>query len=45
MMLVRTGGRNRTEPEYRALLASGGFDVTRVIPTGGDLSIIEATPK
>ena len=45
MMLVRTGGRNRTEQEYRALLASGGFDMTRVIPTKGDLSIIEATPR
>ena len=45
MMLVRTGGRNRTEAEYRALLASGGFDVTRVIHTKGDLSIIEATPR
>ena len=45
MMLVRTGGRNRTEPEYRTLLASGGFDVTRVIRSTGDLSIIEATPR
>ena len=45
MMLVRTGGRNRTEPDNRALLASGGFDVTRVIRTGGDLSIMEATPR
>ena len=45
MMLARTGGRNRTEQEYRALLASGGFDVTRVIRTKGDLSIIEATPR
>jgi hypothetical protein len=45
MMLVRTGGRNRTEQEYRALLLSGGFDVARVIPTKGDLSIMEATPR
>jgi hypothetical protein len=45
MMLVRTGGRNRTEQEYRDLLASGGFDVARVIRTKGDLSIIEATPR
>ena len=43
-MLVRTGGRNRTEQEYRDLLASGGFDVTRVIRTESDLSIIEAAP-
>ena len=44
-MLVRTGGRNRTEQEYRDLLGSGGFDVTRVIPTETDLAIIEATPR
>jgi hypothetical protein len=43
-MLVRTGGRNRTEQEYRDLLASGGFDTTRVIRTQSDLSIIEASP-
>jgi hypothetical protein len=44
-MLVRTGGRNRTEPEYRALLESGGFDLARVIPTRSDLTIMEATPR
>ena len=44
-MLVRTGGRNRTEQEYRSLLASGGFDTTRVISTGTALSIIEAVPR
>ena len=44
-MLVRTGGRNRTEEEYRALLASGGFEMTRVIPTASDLSIMEAVPR
>jgi hypothetical protein len=44
-MLVRTGGRNRTEQEYRDLLASGGFDTSRVIRTQSDLSIIEATPR
>jgi hypothetical protein len=44
-MLVRTGGRNRTEQEYRDLLASGGFDTARVIRTESDLSILEATPR
>jgi hypothetical protein len=43
-MLVRTGGRNRTEQEYRDLLASGGFETTRVMRTQSDLSIIEASP-
>jgi ubiquinone/menaquinone biosynthesis C-methylase UbiE len=44
-MLVRTGGRNRTEQEYRSLLSSGGFDTTRVISTGTALSIMEAVPR
>jgi trans-aconitate methyltransferase len=41
-MLVRTGGRNRTEKEYRDLLQSGGFQVTRVLPTLGDLALLES---
>jgi hypothetical protein len=32
-MLVRAGGRERTEVEYRALFAAAGFRLTRVIPT------------
>jgi hypothetical protein len=43
-MLVRTGGRNRTEKEYRELLSKGGFDTASVIPTGSQ-SLIEATPR
>lgn len=43
-MLVRTGGRNRTEKEYRELLSKGGFDTARVIPTGSQ-SVIEANPR
>jgi hypothetical protein len=43
-MLVRTGGRNRTEKEYRELLSKGGFDTARVIPTRSQ-SMIEATPR
>jgi hypothetical protein len=43
-MLVRTGGRNRTEKEYRDLLSKGGFDITRVIPTRSQ-SLIEAAPR
>jgi hypothetical protein len=44
-MLVRVGGRNRTEKEYRTLLTNGGFAVTRVLPAQGDLHVIEAVPK
>lgn len=42
IMLLMTGGRERTEAEYRALLRSNGFELTRVIPTPSMLSIIEA---
>jgi hypothetical protein len=39
-MLARTGGRNRTEAEYRELLSGNGFTVQRVIGTSP--GIIEA---
>jgi hypothetical protein len=35
------GGRVRTEAEYRALFEKAGFKLTRIIPTQGDMSIIE----
>jgi hypothetical protein len=44
-MLVRTGGRNRTEREYRDLMSGGGFDTTRIIPTAAIHSIIETLPR
>jgi hypothetical protein len=45
-MLVLLGARERTEAQYRALLAEAGFRVDRVVPTGSlaGLSVIEATP-
>jgi hypothetical protein len=41
-MLAVTGGRERTEPQYRALLAAAGFRLTRVLPTASQYSIVEA---
>ena len=41
-MMVITGGQERTEAEYRKLLDSAGFDIDRIVPTGFELSIIEA---
>jgi O-methyltransferase domain len=41
-MLVSAGGMERTEAEYRALLARAGFTLTRVISTLCPLSLIEA---
>ncbi len=40
-MLRGPGGSERTESEYRELLAKGGFKMTRVVPAG-PMSVIEA---
>ena len=40
-MLARTGGKNRTEQEYRDLLSASNFATQRVLPVGGDLAVIE----
>lgn len=42
-MFVMTGGRERTEAEYRSLLAAAGFELKRIIPTQALESIIECT--
>jgi hypothetical protein len=41
-MLVVTGGRERTEDDFRALVDRAGLRVTRVVPTPAAFSIIEA---
>jgi hypothetical protein len=43
-MLVRTGGCERTESEYRAFLAAAGLRLERIVPTGTPVSLIEAAP-
>ncbi len=43
MMLV-TGGLERTAAEYRRLFAGHGFRLTRVVPTAGDVSVVEGVP-
>jgi ubiquinone/menaquinone biosynthesis C-methylase UbiE len=40
-MLIMTGGRERTEDEYRTLLEASGFKLTRIVPTKSPMSIIE----
>ena len=45
MMMTTHGGRERTEKEYRALLAAAGFKVARVFPTSTPWSLIEARPE
>jgi len=44
VMLVLTGGRERSVEEYRALLATAGFRLTRVVPTGAQFAVYEAFP-
>ncbi len=43
-MLVLTGGRERTELEYRELLRHAGFVLRRVVPTVSGYSVLEAIP-
>jgi hypothetical protein len=42
IMLVETGGRERTQAEFATLLSATGFAVTRAIATGAGVAIIEA---
>lgn len=44
-MLVMTGGRERTKAEFAALLDDAGYKLTRIIPTMGPQSIVEARPN
>jgi len=44
IMLVLTGGKERTTDEYRKLLTSAGFRFNRLVPTATELAIIEAVP-
>ncbi len=42
-MLVRTGGRQRSEAEFRSLYDAAGFELTRIVPTQVMVSVIEGT--
>lgn len=43
-MLAVTGGRERSEREWKTLLETAGFRLTGVYPVGSDVGILEATP-
>ena len=45
VMLTVEGGKERTEKEYRELLAAAGLRLSRVIPTRSPYSIVEAVKK
>jgi ubiquinone/menaquinone biosynthesis C-methylase UbiE len=40
-MLVMTGGRERTEEEFRKLYDAAGFRLTRIVPTESPFSVVE----
>jgi SAM-dependent methyltransferase len=44
-MLVVTGGRQRSEDEFRSLFRAAGFELTRIVPTAARLSLIEGAPR
>jgi len=43
-MMIMTGGRERTEAEWRSLLESTGFRLSRVVPTESLVGVIESAP-
>jgi hypothetical protein len=45
VMLVNTGGKERTVEEYRQLLARASFRINEVVRTSSDFNIIEALPE
>jgi hypothetical protein len=44
LMMVSLPGKERTEPEWRALLAEGGFELRHVHPAGPTSAVNEAWP-
>jgi O-methyltransferase len=45
LMLVQVGGRERTEAEFQALLASAGFELKAVTPTLSLVSVVEGVRR
>jgi hypothetical protein len=43
-MLVSTGGRQRSEAEFRSLNERAGFELERIVPTPVMVSVIEGVP-
>jgi hypothetical protein len=42
-MLVVSGGRQRSEAEFRELYRAAGFELTKIVPTPARLALIEGT--
>lgn len=41
MLVMSPGGRERTQAEYQELFKQSGFQLTQIIPTSQDISIVE----
>jgi len=44
-MLLIPGGKERTESEYRTLFERAGFELTGIVPTGTEVSIVEGRKR
>lgn len=42
LMMLVIGGKERTETQYRDLLAAAGLDLIRIVPTACEVSVVEA---
>lgn len=45
MLVMTAGGRERTEAEFRRLLANAGFEFVAIVPTASPLFVFEARPR
>jgi len=45
VMLLIPGGKERTEAEYRSLFDEAGFELSRIVPTNTELSIVEGVKQ
>ncbi|QDU07466.1 methyltransferase [Gimesia aquarii] len=45
VMMLIPGGKERTESEYQTLYNQAGFELTRIVPTKTELSIIEGVKR
>lgn len=45
MLVMTPGGRERTETDFRRLLADAGLRLANVLPTASPLSVFEALPE
>ena len=45
VMLLIPGGKERTEDEYRTLLDEAGMELSRIVPTSTEISVIEGRKR